>query len=168
MNRLKRLTERLQRKEYLELSGHEIRIEVKKLNRSFLEYCATHNPRVHYILAKPEVSTLSEECLEAGLAHELSHAVREIESTQQGKREILSREYARRRLFREAEELAIDGDVIRRGLGKELYVFANWILCHRKKNGLFPEWNPEFGLHPDEIKRILEGTLKIPEFPALR
>ena len=85
MNRLKRLVQMIQREHYLELAGHEIRIEIKPFTEDWLLYCPTDYERVHYVQASHKVSNLPEKCVVAGLAHELSHVVRDIESNLQGK-----------------------------------------------------------------------------------
>ncbi|MSS74948.1 hypothetical protein EXS73_01920 [Candidatus Pacearchaeota archaeon] len=161
MNRLARIGTHLIRTYFPELQQERFIFEIQKGKDWYLLYDPDVPRRIHHIKCEPAYVILPEAILTGGIAHELSHAVRDIPLLKRGTIMALGTKYNTNLKARVADERATDMLVITRGLGHALLASAEWQFETGGK-----KWKPDFGLHPTEIRAILaqqaNGTLKTP------
>lgn len=164
MNRLAIIGTELIRTYFPELERERFIFEIQKEEDWWLLYDPDVRRRVHHIKCAPAYAVLPKQIVQGGVAHELSHAVRDIPLLQRGTIMAEGKKYNTNLKARIADERATDLLVIRRGLGHALLASVEWRFNYEGK-----VWQPDYGLHPDEIRKILahqetdrNGTLKTP------
>lgn len=158
MNRLARIGISLVRKYFPELRTERIHFEIRPTNddEGGMFYAEDRDNIGHHIIADNKTATLPQPILIGWTAHELVHCVQQVAERAKG---TLPKEIRRKTLrpqFKQRNERETDEEVVRRGLGEYLFACNSYIA---EKND---RWYPEFGLHPSEIRAILNGTLKTP------